>query len=363
MHHNKQHLTLTAAALFIGIGMCVGISSKVMAQQCNTAQKPSMPNQRYVIDDSGDVRDRVSGLVWMRCAVGQGWDPEKEQCLEAPRKQVKSWFSYDGAIKELTVIHKKTGDDQWRLPTIDELQTLIEYNCQDPATNTSIFPNTPSWKFWSETPLVENLAYAWTVDFLDGSSSTRLKSITSHYVRLVKGKRPKLDKQSTVKEIDKLAPWNDGIHDLDNPSLTLLQPFSRATADFPTDSSGQPNWVETLQTGFIKPRVSYQLIENDRMVTWQQDIVYKETFNMPWVKFPHLAHSQWLACSNCHDEIFATKRNTADISMASIYTGQHCGKCHGRIAFSLTTCERCHSVLHDKVSKNWIKQYSLDKTD
>jgi c(7)-type cytochrome triheme protein len=298
----------------------------------------------------------------MRCAIGQGWDATKQQCLEAPKKQVKSWFNYQDAFKEMANIQQQTGDEQWRLPTIDELQTLIEYNCQDPATNIRMFPNAPSWKFWSETPLADNLDYAWVVDFSDGSSSTRLKTISSHYIRLVKGQRPVLDKQSIAPAIDQLAPWNDGIHDLDNPSITMLQPFARATSDFPTDSSAQPNWVETLQTGFIKPRVSYQLIENDKMVTWQQDIVYKDTFNMPWVKFPHLAHSQWLACDNCHDEIFMTKRDTADISMASIYTGQHCGQCHGKVAFSINTCERCHSVLHDKVSQSWIDRYPTTNT-
>ena len=75
------------------------------------------------------------------------------------------------------------------------------------------------------------------------------------------------------------------------------------------------------------------------------DIVMKNTAQMPWVRFPHAAHTQWLACGNCHDALFAPKAGANPTTMPRILQGESCGTCHGTVAFTaLYTCERCHSV-------------------
>jgi c(7)-type cytochrome triheme protein len=75
---------------------------------------------------------------------------------------------------------------------------------------------------------------------------------------------------------------------------------------------------------------------------------------MPYVKFPHNSHTEWLACSNCHDKLFIPKAGANPITMEKIFRGEYCGTCHDRIAFiTHTSCERCHSVPHGDTKAWW----------
>ena len=64
---------------------------------------------------------------------------------------------------------------------------------------------------------------------------------------------------------------------------------------------------------------------------------------MPDVVYPHKQHTEWLDCSNCHPDVFIPKKGADQISMAAILLGQKCGVCHGKVAFPVTECKRCHS--------------------
>lgn len=83
------------------------------------------------------------------------------------------------------------------------------------------------------------------------------------------------------------------------------------------------------------------------------DIIMKNTMQMPWVRFPHKPHTQWLACSNCHPKIFIPREHANPISMTKVLRGQYCGVCHDKVAFSLFMCERCHSVPHEDSPPPW----------
>lgn len=83
------------------------------------------------------------------------------------------------------------------------------------------------------------------------------------------------------------------------------------------------------------------------------DVIMKSTREMPWVKFPHKAHTEWLACENCHPSLFVRKSGANQVSMDDIMKGHACGQCHDRVAFSIFACERCHSVVHPGSPKAW----------
>ena len=72
-------------------------------------------------------------------------------------------------------------------------------------------------------------------------------------------------------------------------------------------------------------------------------IVRQVKGSMPNVVYPHLPHTEWLDCTNCHDEIFVPEKGANQISMAGILLGQKCGICHGKVAFPISDCRRCHS--------------------
>ena len=143
----------------------------------------------------------------------------------------------------------------------------------------------------------------------------------------------------------------DGIHDPKNTAISALQEPAEAMASFPLDRRGGVDWVKALDLGIINPRADLKG-ETEKMVL-DMDIMFKDTDQMPWVKFPHLAHTKWLACSNCHPAIFIQKKGANNPSMDGILAGEHCGRCHDKVAFALWTCERCHSVPHEGTPKRW----------
>lgn len=143
----------------------------------------------------------------------------------------------------------------------------------------------------------------------------------------------------------------DGIHDPKNKAISALQEPAEAMSAFPLDRRGGVDWVKALDLGIIEPRAD--ILGKSKMMSIDMDILFKETDQMPWVKFPHLAHTKWLACSNCHPAIFVQKKGANDLSMDGILAGEHCGRCHDKVAFALWTCERCHSVPHEGTPKRW----------
>ena len=146
---------------------------------------------------------------------------------------------------------------------------------------------------------------------------------------------------------------DDGIHDPTNPAIKTLQEPSIAMAAFPYDRRGGINWVKALKLGIITPRADVK--GEQEMMSMDMDIIFKDTGNMPWVRFPHMAHTQWLACENCHPKIFIPLKGANNPSMDGILAGEHCGRCHDKVAFALWVCERCHAVPHEGSPKQWWK--------
>lgn len=138
----------------------------------------------------------------------------------------------------------------------------------------------------------------------------------------------------------------DGIHDPANSAVKVLQEPIESMKDFPRDKRGIIDWVKTLQEGYIEPRQS--LTGEKTMYAADFDIIFKNTGSMPFVRFPHLPHTQWLTCANCHPAIFLPQKGSNPITMSAIIQGKYCGVCHGKVAFPPTmNCGRCHSVARD----------------
>ena len=152
-----------------------------------------------------------------------------------------------------------------------------------------------------------------------------------------------------IRPIESLV--EDGVHDLDNDAMVVLQDPKIAMADFPVDRRKQINWVQALERGFIKPRAD--LLGKTEMLVMDMDIVMKNTQFMPNVRFPHYQHTKWLACSNCHPKIFIPQEHANPITMNKVLRGEYCGVCHDKVAFALFTCERCHSVPTKESGKWW----------
>lgn len=124
----------------------------------------------FIDNGDGTVTDTITGLMWMRCAIGQSWDGKT--CQGGTKK-----FDWREARK---IRHSFAGHDDWRLPNIDELKTLIA------AIGKTAFPDNPRTRFWSSSQYPGYSASVWGVDFSNG--------FANHYstsrgldVRLVRG--------------------------------------------------------------------------------------------------------------------------------------------------------------------------------
>jgi len=139
------------------------------------------------------------------------------------------------------------------------------------------------------------------------------------------------------------APPADGIHDPVISGTHLLQPPREAFQNFPKGNSGnRVDWVRALEEGYIKPRYD-RLDPNKPAAVFDFNVVREVKGSMPDVVYPHKQHTQWLDCTNCHPAIFIPKKGANQMSMASILMGQQCGVCHGKVAFPISECRKCHS--------------------
>lgn len=135
----------------------------------------------------------------------------------------------------------------------------------------------------------------------------------------------------------------DGIHDPENPAIELLQQPAEALSLLPPDTVGNKVlWNRAIREQYIQPRTN--IYPDTRIEVIDMDIIMDKTGEMPLVLFPHRPHTEWLDCNNCHDKIFIRKVDANPINMFTILSGEHCGQCHGAVAFPLTECNRCHSV-------------------
>jgi len=173
------------------------------------SSKPSRQTTaaRYRDQGDGTVMDNHTGLQWMRCSLGQKW---RGNTCEGKANRYKWQAALDKAED-----YRYAGHGDWRMPTIQELNTLVycsngktrvfkkggygsitkegDWGCgsdtrgayQRPTIFTKVFPNTSSNRFWSSSPNATNSNDAWVVNFNYGSVSNFFRTVNV-YVRLVR---------------------------------------------------------------------------------------------------------------------------------------------------------------------------------
>jgi hypothetical protein len=138
-------------------GAVVGTSKKASSKQVSLV--------RYSLaDDSATVTDHKTGLVW-EMAVNGG---------------VRTWAAAEQYCADLVL----GGKSDWRLPSIDELETIVDYSRTEPAID-PLFQCRSDY-YWSDSTFGDNLASAWGVSFDFGFSYAYTRG-TALYVRCVRG--------------------------------------------------------------------------------------------------------------------------------------------------------------------------------
>ena len=104
------------------------------------------PTGRYHIS-SGQVVDTGTGLIWQQISsdIAMTWAEAQAYC----------------------------GGEGWRLPSMKELQTLVDETRLLPALDTSVFPVVfaeSGYGYWSSSAVAGLVSYVWIVHFESGQS-------------------------------------------------------------------------------------------------------------------------------------------------------------------------------------------------
>jgi hypothetical protein len=125
------------------LGRLVVITTCLLLTRSAVADAPSA---HFVVSE-GTVLDSATKLAWQRVVPSVSYD----------------WSGADAYCRKLTL--QGTG---WRLPTIKELQTLIDETRSMPAVDPWAFPDCPSELYWSSSHVVSSPTSAWAVSFRYG---------------------------------------------------------------------------------------------------------------------------------------------------------------------------------------------------
>jgi hypothetical protein len=159
------------------------VTTAGLAQTCPPGNPLVTPMTRFVVTTpvAGQtvVTDQVTGLVWKPCSEGQSG----ATCM-GPAAQ-DDWQGALARANDAT----HAGFDDWRLPNREELLSIIETGCFNPAINTTAFPSTEAQTYWSSTTEAANPIAAWVVNFDTGAVGIISKTDIFRRVRLVRGGR------------------------------------------------------------------------------------------------------------------------------------------------------------------------------
>jgi hypothetical protein len=134
------------------------------------------------IAQKNTIKDLKNGTTWLRCSVGQAWDPTLQTCTGQIIKLDHSQITF--AIKEAT---RQLGG-LWRLPTRSELESLVCDDCSPPKINSEDFPKISPEAYWTSDTNALNSRMFWTVNFMTGHSYSRFFPYQALPVLLVKAK-------------------------------------------------------------------------------------------------------------------------------------------------------------------------------
>ena len=115
------------------------------------------------------VKDNVTGLMW---------EGKTTSGLRAGSGSYTNWGDgRSGDASEYVAAVNATalcGYSDWRLPTVDELETLVDASraSPGPTIRSDWFPNTATVFSWASSPDVRYLPFVWGVRFYDGLVSS-----------------------------------------------------------------------------------------------------------------------------------------------------------------------------------------------
>lgn len=185
-------------------------------QDGETQAGAPLPSPRFQDNGDGTVTDRHTGLIWLKDADRFGGVTWEQALTSARSLAAGSCGLTDGS---------KAGD--WRLPTIKELFSLIDYSAADPIIPAGHpFTNVRTTIYWTSTTLAAAPTLAWMMTLGIGPTVFDLK-INPNRMWPVRGKSTRV-------------PQTGQKHCYDPKDPNLVNPFQF----FPCDGTGQDGEIQ-----------------------------------------------------------------------------------------------------------------------
>ncbi len=132
---------------------------------------------QFIERGDGTVTNTESGLMWKRCVQGVS----SMDCATG----IAATFRWVEALNEARS-ESFAGFDDWRLPKIDELKSIVDTCSGGPTINPTMFPNSDGAEVWSASASLDFATASWALNFSDGQAVVGRRD-DAKQVRLVRG--------------------------------------------------------------------------------------------------------------------------------------------------------------------------------
>lgn len=142
----------SVVAVCLNLGMGLGT--------CANSKSAHSSTSRFILHE-GEVFDQRTKLTWSLCSVGTTWK-KGIGCVGSPKLM---------RLEDAVRFAQNFGND-WRVPTIEELWSIVEQERTKPAIDSKVFSDIKMGDedapYWSITRMKEMPSLVYYIDFLSG---------------------------------------------------------------------------------------------------------------------------------------------------------------------------------------------------
>jgi hypothetical protein len=178
---------MSKSTLMVACLLMLGLPVTGIAQTCQTSSIPATtPTNQFTNHGDGTVTDTKTGLMWKKCNEGKVWDSETGGC-----NGHSAYYQWKAALERAQTVNTTggfAGQTDWRIPNINELRSITERQCYNPAINLAVFPVMEEYSvYWSSSPDFKDIDVggAWAI-YLYSGDVARYVNENNMFVRLVR---------------------------------------------------------------------------------------------------------------------------------------------------------------------------------
>ncbi|MBU1054073.1 MAG: DUF1566 domain-containing protein [Proteobacteria bacterium] len=169
-NHSKSKVFQTGQKnCFDESGVIIDCDNMGQDGECRSSLR--FPKQRFT-ENANSIYDNATNLTWM-----------KDANLNRNAVDWKSTFNLILQINR----ESKYGYNDWRVPNILELESLIDLSRHSPALPDEHMFNDVQDFYWSSTTSMYNVDYAWVLYMIDGIIGVGYKPLSEFYLWPVRG--------------------------------------------------------------------------------------------------------------------------------------------------------------------------------